>query len=416
MLGSRDALSFPVNPQSRSTVILAMTGIVLFALGIRTGVAAVSPLATRIDLDVPLEGLTLGILGTIPPVAYALAAALSPWFARKVGLEGAVIAVGILGAIAHVWRGISPTYLSLFVATIVLMLAAGVGNVILPGLVKLYAPHRIGRLTAAYGTAMAFSSTAPTVLGVWLADEYGWRWSLATWAVISVVGIIPWIVLWPRAQAKGLQEAVITATLPIVTAPVSLFKSPTALSIMAIFTVSSAMAYSWFAVLPPALIELSGMSAESAALALGLFTIMGFPVSLIVPPLVVRRGWSAPFVGASMAFNILGLTGLLVAPTVAPFLWVTFLSLGPLTFAMSLALIGHRTTNHLSALILSGFVNKWGYTFAAGAPVLVGLGREISGQWTASLLGLLALSLVSLPAMLILGKEQNVDKELAPHR
>lgn len=400
----------------RSTLILAMTGIVLFALGIRTGVAAVSPLSTRIDLDVPLEGLTLGILGTIPPVAYAVSAALSPWFARKVGLEGAVILVGLLGALAHVWRGISPTYVSLFVATIVLMLAAGVGNVILPGLVKLYAPDRIGPLTAAYGTAMAFSSAAPTVLGVWLADELGWRWSLAAWAVISVVGIIPWLFLWPRAKAKGMQEAVITATLPIVTAPVSLFRSPTALSIMAIFTVSGAMAYSWFAVLPPALMELSGVSASSAALALGLFTIMGFPMSLIVPPLAVRRGWSAPLVGASMAFNIMGLLGLLLAPTALPFLWVTFLSMGPLTFAMSLALMGHRTVNHLSALILSGFVNKWGYLFAAGAPVLVGLGRAISGEWTASLLGLLAVSLVSLPAMLILAKERIVDKELAAHR
>ena len=405
-----------MSPTPRSTLVLAMTGIVLFALGIRTGVAAVSPLSTRIDLDVPLEGLTLGILGTIPPVAYAISAALSPWFARKVGLEGAVVVVGLLGAIAHVWRGISPTYVSLFVATIVLMLAAGVGNVILPGLVKLYAPHRIGPLTAAYGTAMAFSSAAPTVLGVWLADEFGWRWSLAAWALISVIGIIPWIVLWPRAQAKGMQEAVITATLPIVTAPVSLFRSPTALSIMAIFAVSGAMAYSWFAVLPPALMELSGVSPQGAALALGLFTIMGFPMSLIVPPLAVRRGWSAPLVGASMAFNIFGLTGLLLVPTVLPFLWVTFLSMGPLTFAMSLALMGHRTANHLSALILSGFVNKWGYLFAAGAPVLVGLGREISGEWTASLLGLLAVSLVSLPALIILAQEQTVDKELSLHR
>ena len=405
-----------MSPTPRSTLVLAMTGIVLFALGIRTGVAAVSPLSTRIDLDVPLEGLTLGILGTIPPVAYAISAALSPWFARKVGLEGAVVVVGLLGAIAHVWRGISPTYVSLFVATIVLMLAAGVGNVILPGLVKLYAPHRIGPLTAAYGTAMAFSSAAPTVLGVWLADEFGWRWSLAAWALISVIGIIPWIVLWPRAQAKGMQEAVITATLPIVTAPVSLFRSPTALSIMAIFAVSGAMAYSWFAVLPPALMELSGVSPQGAALALGLFTIMGFPMSLIVPPLAVRRGWSAPLVGASMAFNIFGLTGLLLAPTFLPFLWVTFLSMGPLTFAMSLALMGHRTANHLSALILSGFVNKWGYLFAAGAPVLVGLGREISGEWTASLLGLLAVSLVSLPALIILAQEQTVDKELSLHR
>lgn len=403
-------------PPRRSTLILAVTGIVLFALGIRTGVAAVSPLSTRIDLDVPLEGLTLGILGTIPPVAYAISAALSPWFARKVGLEGAVIVVGLLGALAHVWRGISPTYVSLFIATIVLMLAAGVGNVILPGLVKLYAPHRIGPLTAAYGTAMAFSSAAPTVLGVWLADEFGWRWSLAAWAVISVVGVIPWLFLWPVARAQGSQEAVITATLPIVTAPVSLFRSPTALSIMAIFAVSGAMAYSWFAVLPPALMELSGVSAEAAALALGLFTIMGFPMSLIVPPLAVRRGWSAPLVGVSMAFNIVGLSGLLLAPHVVPFLWVTFLSMGPLTFAMSLALMGHRTVNHLSALILSGFVNKWGYLFAAGAPVLVGLGREISGEWTASLLGLLAVSLISLPAMMILAKEQVVDKELAPHR
>jgi MFS transporter, CP family, cyanate transporter len=405
-----------VSSSARTTLVLAMTGIVLVALGLRTGVAAVSPLSTRIDLDVPLQGLTLGILGTIPPVAYAVSAAVSPWFARKVGLEGAAIVVGLLGAIAHVWRGISPSYVSLFIATIVLMLAVGVGNVILPGLVKMYAPAHIAPLTAAYGTAMSFSSAAPTVLGVWIADEFGWRWSLATWAVVGILGIIPWLFLWPRAKAKGVQEAVITATLPIVTAPVSLFRSPTAVSIMSIFAVSGVMAYSWFAVLPPALMELSGISAEAAALALGLFTIMGFPMSLIVPALAVRKGWSGPLVGASMVANITGLLGLLFAPALAPFLWVTLLALGPLTFSMSLALISHRTRNHLSALILSGFVNKWGYLFAAAAPILVGLGREISGEWTSSILGLLALSLVSIPAMMILSQENNVDKELARHR
>lgn len=404
-----------MSSSARTTLVLAMTGIVLVALGLRTGVAAVSPLSTRIDLDVPLQGLTLGILGTIPPVAYAVSAAVSPWFARKVGLEGAAIAVGLLGAIAHVWRGISPSYVSLFIATIVLMLAVGVGNVILPGLVKMYAPAHIAPLTAAYGTAMSFSSAAPTVLGVWIADEFGWRWSLATWAVVGILGIIPWLFLWPRAKAKGVQEAVITATLPIVTAPVSLFRSPTAVSIMSIFAVSGVMAYSWFAVLPPALMELSGISAEAAALALGLFTIMGFPMSLIVPALAVRKGWSGPLVGASMVANITGLLGLLLAPALAPFLWVTLLALGPLTFSMSLALISHRTRNHLSALILSGFVNKWGYLFAAAAPILVGLGREISGEWTSSILGLLALSLVSIPAMMILSQENNVDKELARH-
>jgi CP family cyanate transporter-like MFS transporter len=117
-----------------------------------------------------------------------------------------------------------------------------------------------------------------------------------------------------------------------------------------------------------------------------------------------------------MVANITGLLGLLFAPALVPFLWVTLLALGPLTFSMSLALISHRTRNHLSALILSGFVNKWGYLFAAAAPILVGLGREISGEWTSSILGLLALSLVSIPAMMILSQENNVDKELARHR
>lgn len=404
-----------MTPTRRSTVILGVVGIVLFALGLRTGVAAVSPLASRIELDVPLEGLTLGFLGVIPPIAFACAAAVSPWFARKVGLEGAVIAVGVLAVLAHVWRGVSPTFASLFFATIVLMLAVGVGNVILPALVKLYAPRRVGPVTAAYATAMSFSSAAPPVLGVWLADEFGWRWSLAAWAVIGILGVIPWLVVLPRAN-KASQEAVITATLPIMTAPVSLFRSPTAISIMAIFGVSSAMAYSWFAVLPPALMELSLLSSQQGALALGLFAIMGFPMALLVPPLAVRKGWTAPLVGASMVFNILGLVGLLLAPTVLPFLWVVFLSMGPLTYALSLALMVHRTSNHLSALILSGFVNKWAYVFAAGAPIFVGLGREITGEWTSSLLGLLAVSMVSLPALLILGTEQVVDKELARYR
>ena len=148
----------------RSTIVFALTGVILLALGIRTGVAAIAPLAPSMDLDLAMEGLPLGIIGTIPPIAYALAAWFAPWLAQKVGLETAAIAVGVLGALAHVWRGVSPTFLSLFAATAVLMVAAGVGNVILPGLVKLYAPHAIGSVTAAYGTAMAVSSSAPSFL------------------------------------------------------------------------------------------------------------------------------------------------------------------------------------------------------------------------------------------------------------
>ena len=365
------------------------------------------------DLDLAMEGLPLGIIGTIPPIAYALAAWFSPWLAQKVGLETAAIAVGVLGALAHVWRGVSPTFLSLFAATAVLMVAAGVGNVILPGLVKLYAPHAIGSVTAAYGTAMAVSSSAPSFFGVWMADLAGWRVSLGAWAIISIVGAIPWLLVLPFAKRRGLAEAELAGGLAAGPPKVSLSKSPTAVAIMTIFAVSGAMAYTWFALLPQLLIDEAGMSVEQAALALGIFTITGLPMSLIIPPLAHRVGWSSILTGVAVACGMAGMVGLLIAPTFAPYLWVVLLAFGPLTFPLALTLIGLRTANHLSALVLSGYVNKIGYLFSAAGPLVVGFVLQVTDSWTVSVLFLMAVILMEVPAIWVLARERSVDDERA---
>ncbi len=396
----------------RLETLIAVTGVILLALGIRTGVAALSPLAGSIELDVPLQGLALGILGTVPPIAYAVSASFSPWFARKFGLEGAVLAVCLVGVCAHVGRAISPNFVSLFLATSALMLAAGVGNVVLPGLVKFYAPNKIGPVTAAYGTAMAFSSAAPSVIGVWLANDFGWRISLGSWAVVSAIGAFPWIWMWVVGTARATRGELTLEALPVVRVAPNFFRSPTALSIMTIFGVSGCMAYSWFSVLPLVLVEVSGLSFEEAALGLGLFTIMGFPMSLLVPHFAIRSKWSGPLVSISVVLNSAGLIGLLSAPSFYPYLWVLLLSMGPLTFPLSLALISNRTANHLSALMLSGFVNKWGYIAAAAAPILVGLSRAMTGDWTLSLILLAVITMFSIPSIFILQREEMVDDEV----
>jgi CP family cyanate transporter-like MFS transporter len=397
---------------TRSTTVFALTGIILLALGIRTGVAAIAPLAPVMDLDVAMEGLPLGIIGTIPPVAYALAAWFSPWLARTVGIESAAIAVAVLGAIAHVWRGISPTYLSLFVATAVLMIAAGVGNVIIPGLVKLYAPRAIGTVTAIYGTAMAISSSAPSFFGVIIADAAGWRLSLASWALVSLVGALPWLLVLPFARQRSRAESALDSGLIPVVVPVSLFRSPTALSVMGIFAVSGTMAYTWFALLPQLLVDEAGFSVEQAAFALGVFTITGFPMSLVIPPLATNARWAGALVGLAVACGLAGMVGLLVAPATATLLWVVLLALGPMTFPLSLTLIGLRTDNHLSALALSGFVNKVGYFIAAVGPLLAGLLLQVTGQWAASVIFLMLVVVCEIPAVWVLARNGNVDREL----
>ncbi len=404
----------PMTP--RSVVVFALTGIILTALGIRTGVAALSPLATTIELDVPLVGLPLGALGMIPPLAFSLAAAFSPWLARKVSIEGAAVVVAGLAIIAHLWRGFSPNYASLFVATIVLMLSAGVGNVILPALVKLYAPRAVGAMTAAYATAMSVSATAPAIAGVWMADAFGWRLSLATWALISFVGAIPWLVVIPFAKRRGIAEAELKATLPIPLTAVSLSRSPTALSIMVIFGVSGATAYTAFSLLPLMLADLAGLGREEAALALGLFSIVGLPLSLLIPPLAVKPGRAGILVAVAILTGLVGWSGLLFFPEVWLYGWVILLSIAPMTFHMSLSLIGQRTKNHFSALQLSGYVNRAGYLFAAIGPFLVGLGYQLTGGWEISIFALLILTLLQIPAMWILHRERLVDDELREAR
>jgi CP family cyanate transporter-like MFS transporter len=393
-------------------VIFAITGIILTALGIRTGVAALSPLATTIDLDVALVGLPLGALGMIPPLAFSLAATFSPWLARKVSIEGAAVVVAGLAILAHLWRGFSPTYASLVVATIVLMLSAGIGNVILPALVKLYAPRAIGAVTAGYATAMAISATAPTVAGVWLADSFGWRVSLATWAIVSFVGAIPWLVVIPFAKRRGVAEAELNATLPIPLAAVSLSRSPTALSIMVIFGISGATAYTAFALLPLMVTDIAGLDRGSAALTLALFTVMGLPLSLLIPPLAAKAGRASMFVIVAIASGAIGWAGLLFFAGPLLWVWITLLAIAPLTFHLSLALISQRTKNHFSSLQLSGYVNRMGYLFAAIGPFLVGLGYQLTGGWELSIGALVVLSLIQIPAVWVLGREGLVDDEL----
>jgi len=397
----------------RSVVIYAITGIILFSLGLRTGVAAVSPLATMIDLDVALVGLPLGALGTIPPIAYALGASVSPWFAKRVGLEWAAVLMSVLAVGAHIWRGISPTYASFFAATVVLMLAAGVGNVIVPGLVKLYAPNAIGPVTAAYTTALSISSASPAVVGLWLANEFGWRISLASWAVVSLVGVLPWLLVIPFAKARGLAEAQMGGGVPVKRPTRSLWKSPTAVSIMVIFSVSGATAYTWFAVLPVILFDVSGLTLAQSGAALGLFAILGLPLSLIIPPLAGKRGAAPILVAAAVVFGLVGILGLILNPTAAPLLWVGLLGLAPLAFHLSLTLIGHRTRSHLVALELSGFVHTMGYTIAASGPLLVGLLFQLTGAWTLGLVFLGLTVVAQVPAIWVLAREGIVEDELA---
>ena len=70
---------------------LALVGIILVALSLRTAVAALSPIIDHISGEIPFDNLALAIVGSAPPIAFAVAGLLSPLLARRVGLERAML-------------------------------------------------------------------------------------------------------------------------------------------------------------------------------------------------------------------------------------------------------------------------------------------------------------------------------------
>jgi MFS transporter, CP family, cyanate transporter len=386
--------------------------VLLLALSARTGVAALAPLAGDIDLDVPLEVFPLGLLGMIPPIAYGIAA----WFTRplvaRLSLERLAIIVGVIAALGHVFRGLAPTYVGLFIATSVLMLAVGVTNVLLPALVKLYAPGNIGPVTSVYSLLMAISTATPAIFGVWLADQVGWRWSLGSWAVVSAVAIIPWLLLLPIANARQSAERLALVDAPPVPQRVSLWGSVTARWLAVLFSLSGFNAYSMFAVLPAILMDTADFSRDEAGFALFLWSIMGVPLSLVIPLLAVRPRWPERLAVLAAVMGVSGFMGLLLIPGTLTYLWVVLTGLATIGFALVLTLIGTRSENHHTAAQLSGLINTVGYFIVGAGPIVVGLLVQFTGQWQPALILMIAMMSIGFFAFPVLRRGTTVDEEM----
>ena len=66
---------------------LALVGIVLFAFSLRSAVASLSPVLAFIAADFPMPPAIIGLIGTVPPVCYAVFGILTPQLERRFGLE-----------------------------------------------------------------------------------------------------------------------------------------------------------------------------------------------------------------------------------------------------------------------------------------------------------------------------------------
>jgi CP family cyanate transporter-like MFS transporter len=395
--------------------ILALVGIVLVALTMRTAVGAMSPLLGFLERDVPLHHLVLSVIGAAPPLVFGLSGLVAPLAARRLGLEGALLAATLVGAAGHLLRAAAGESGLLLVGTVLALLGAGCGNVLLPPLVKRHFGDRIGGVSALYITVMSIGATLPPVVAVPLAEVAGWRVSLGSWALLAVVAAAPWAAQLVRhgrhvdrldTEARGIEAA--QAGLGA-----RLFRSPVAWSMALLFGLPSMHAYAMFAWLPPLATELSGADPAQAGIVLGAFAFCGMPAALIVPLLASRWNLIVPQIVAAVVFFLGGYAGFLVAPAAAPLLWAVLVGLGTLLFPLALTLINLRSRTHAGSVALSGFVQGIGYVIGALGPLVVGILRDASGDWIAPLWFLAGTMVLAVPGLIVLGRSRFVEDDAA---
>lgn len=389
--------------------ILAVVGIVLLAFSLRSAVASLSPLFDAIGEDFVLPAAVLGLIGTVPPLCFAVFGLLASGFERRFGLERTTLVA--LGAVALglMARAAAIDAYGLLLGSALVFAGVGVGNVLLPALVKKYFPDRIGLMTTVYSTMMAISTFVPPLVAVPVADAAGWRTSLGLWAVFALAGLAPWIVLALRARRAALAEVDLE---PVSTRVFGrMWRLPTAWALAVTFFVSSAVAYTSFAWLPKILVDTAGVTPQVAGTLLSLFALIGLPASLVVPVLVARRGVVLPLFIVASASGVLGAGGLLVAPASAPWLWVTLLGILPLLFPLVLTSVGLRTRTHDATVALSSFAQSLGYGVTMLMPIGVGLIHDATGSWTVPLVMLLAISLLAVPAGVVIARRKTVEQE-----
>lgn len=364
--------------------VLVAVAIVLLALNLRVAVSSVGVLLEAVQDGLGMSPSVAGVLTTLPVICFAVAGVSTNAIVQRVGLHMTTL-VCLVAVIAGLSLRVLVGGSTLFIITSAIALAgAAFGNVLLPPLAKLHFPNHLAGISAAFGAAIMGGAALASATTVPLADSLGgWRQGLGIWALLAVVTLITWL--------PYLRDDTHVAGLHAQTRIRDIARSPLAWAMALVFGAQSAQAYAqfgWF----PAIMHDAGISQAQAGALLGVLSGVGVPITLLLPWLIRisrDRAW-LPWLLASL--TIAGYIGVLFAPVAAPWLWALLLGMGGGTFTWTLTMIGRRSRTTEVTGALSGFTQGMGYLFAGSGPLLTGILHDVTGQWTAPLVFLLALA------------------------
>src|SRR6476659_520537 len=290
---------------------LVTTAVLLLAINLRPVVNALGAVIPELRAATGLPAATTGILLSLPTLAFAVMGLAAPVRAARLGSHRTVV-IALLALIAgQLVRSLVPGTAALFVGSLVGLAGIAVGNVLLPGLVRLHFPDRIPPMTAAYTTLLTIGGAAAAAASLPVARALGgdWRLAVGMWAATAVVALIPWLLLIRRTAGRPATGTTPGKRLPLA----ALARTRVAWALAVYFGCQSMVAYVVFGWLAEILTD-AGMTDTAAAFQVGIAIAVGIPLAMVVPPLLGRVRRPAILVVTLASCYLAAFLGLMLIP------------------------------------------------------------------------------------------------------
>ncbi|PAV30989.1 MFS transporter [Virgibacillus profundi] len=383
------------NASDRSKEIhrfLLIAGIIVVAFNLRPSITSVGPLLGIIRDDVGLSNWSVGILTSLPLIAFAIMSPIVPRLGNRFSNERVMLLGLILLLFGISIRSISLIFF-LFLGTLFVGLGIAICNVLLPGVIKGKFPAKVAIMTSIYSTSMGIFAATASGLSIPIATGLGLGWQLAlvVWVTPAVIGIIIWIYI----IKKDSTDAAHVKAGYYKSSDNRIWKSPLAWQVAAFMGLQSFLFYVTISWLPEILLRF-GVSLTTAGWMLSFMQFIGLPASFLVPMIADKFKSQRGIVLVLGALFISGYGGLLLGNSFTVMVISTILLGFTLSgaFALALTFLGMRARNARQAAELSGMAQAFGYVLAATGPMFIGYLYDVTHVWTVPLLTMIGVALL----------------------
>jgi CP family cyanate transporter-like MFS transporter len=193
---ARAAAGVRAREDARRTVVLPLVLLWLCGIALRITILAVPPVVPMIAHDFALSATEVGLLGSIAPALFALAALGGALLVARIGVRGALVGGLVVIAMGAALRGAAPNFPALILTSVIMAAGVAIMQPVMPTSVRHWLPREaIGLGTATYTNGLLVGEVIPVLVTLPLVLPLlggSWRAALAAWAV--PVALTAWLV------------------------------------------------------------------------------------------------------------------------------------------------------------------------------------------------------------------------------